>query len=304
MHAMRWLFLGVLLLSSSTIGAQVQVSSPVRMLALGDSYTIGQSVPASERWPEQWRDSLTWRGVVWDTLDVIATTGWRTDNLISAMNSRQLDSNYNLVSLLIGVNNQFQGGDTATYAQEFAQLLGTAIGLAGGNREQVVVLSIPDYAYTPYGQSSNPAAISAGVDQFNAINKRITEQRGVTYLNITPISREGIARPALVAGDGLHPSGLQYSEWVALLLDSTEVLFPTTVSEVSKAALSIHPNPAVGEVTIVAPAGGSIRIWNGQGRLVSTSATGRLSVTDWPTGIYFVEWKTDRHRAIKKLLVQ
>lgn len=288
------------------LGAQIWVHAPVRMLALGDSYTIGQSVPQSARWPVQFRDSMAAQGVAWDTIDFIASTGWRTDQLISAMNQRNLDSNYNLVSLLIGVNNQFQGRDTATYALEFAQLLGTAIELAGGDRRKVMVLSIPDYAYTPYGQSSNPSAISAGIDQFNAINQRITRQMGVTYVNITPISRAGLSRPALVAGDGLHPSGLQYSEWVSLLLDSVKVIFPTGIPADVDSKLMILPNPASTHVTIISPSWGRFCIRDQQGKvlLYAKGKSISISTAGWPKGIYVVEWSGDNQRLTEILLRQ
>lgn len=185
----------------------------VRLLALGDSYTIGQSVAEADRWPNQLARKMAAGNVFVDSVRIIAKTGWRTDNLADAIATQQPDSNWNLVGLLIGVNNQYQGRPVSAYGPEFEALLQTAIALAGGNRAHVFVLSIPDYGYTPFGQSNQPQ-ISAEIDQFNEVNRTITQQYGVAYYDITPISREGFARPELVASDNLHPSGVQYQEWV------------------------------------------------------------------------------------------
>ena len=127
---------------------------------------------------------------------------------------------FNLVSLLIGVNNQFQGRSSQAYSLEFEDLLTTAIQLAGNSPEHVFVLSIPDYAYTPFG-NGNPV-ISSQINQFNAINRQIAENHNVKYIDITPISRNGLAQPELVASDGLHPSGKMYSLWVQEIMKSVE----------------------------------------------------------------------------------
>lgn len=185
----------------------------VRLLALGDSYTIGQNVAEADRWPNQLARKLAAGNVFVDSVRIIAKTGWRTDNLADAIATQQPDSNWNLVGLLIGVNNQYQGRPVSAYGPEFEALLQTSIALAGGNREHVFVLSIPDYGYTPFGQSNQPQ-ISAAIDEFNAVNRAIALQYNVAYYDITPISREGFDRPDLVASDRLHPSGVQYAEWV------------------------------------------------------------------------------------------
>lgn len=286
MHKTLVLFM---LCCSAILQAQV-LTPPVRMLALGDSYTIGQSVPPQERWPIQLRDSLVERGVAWDTVEIIAVTGWRTDNLAAAMNARQLDSNYNFVSLLIGVNNQYQNRDTATYAAEFEGLLQAAIGLAMGNKEQVVVLSIPDYAYTNFGQQTNPTYISGQIDIFNAINRRITRQYAVPYCDITPISREGVARPALVAGDGLHPSGLQYQEWVSLLLDSLTIQQPTVSKTLYKPNdRLVYPNPVQDELQLNVSANSIVSIFSTQGRLMHRQyGTASIDLAKWPAGNYWL----------------
>lgn len=190
----------------------------IDILALGDSYTKGESVPAAQNFPSQFADSLRLEGHVVTGLRIIAQTGWRTDQLKNAVAqaSEIKDSVFSLVTLAIGVNNLYQNGSIDTYEKEFEELLQIALTRAGGRRERVFVLSIPDYAYTPYGQG-NPA-ISQKTDQFNAVNKTITGQYGVAYIDVTPISRRGLEEPALVAQDGLHPSALQYAAWVKLLL--------------------------------------------------------------------------------------
>lgn len=192
-----------------------------KYLALGDSYTIGESVSEAERWPNQLRDSLNKKGYAIGKPTIIATTGWRTDNLKNAMNIAQLKPEYDLVSLLIGVNNQYQGKSSDQYAIEFEDLLKTAIHLAKGRKENVFVVSIPDYGFTPFGKPKKEA-ITKAIDLFNEINARITYKYKVQYFNITEISRDGLADPSLVAGDGLHPSGKMYAQWVELIVRDLE----------------------------------------------------------------------------------
>ena len=153
---------------------------------------------------------------------IIATTGWRTDDLMNAVSKAHLKNEYDLVSLLIGVNNQYQGKSSEEYVIEFEDLLKTAIQLAKGKKENVFVVSIPDYGYTPFGKPKQ-AEISEALDRFNDINKRITEKAGIKYINITDISRQGIQQPELVADDGLHPSGKMYSLWVDRIVESLVV---------------------------------------------------------------------------------
>jgi len=192
---------------------------PLRYLALGDSYTIGESVKVSERWPDLLVSALAQKGISVSDPRIIATTGWRTDNLKGAIEKAELNDNYDLVSLLIGVNNQYQGKPVDQYANDFEDLLKTAIRLAKGNSKYVFVVSIPDYGYTPFGRA-RLAAISTQIDEFNEINKRIAEQYHVAYYNITEISRKGLEDPSLVASDGLHPSGKMYSQWVDLIMEN------------------------------------------------------------------------------------
>lgn len=198
-------------------------------LALGDSYTIGTSVEEDQRWPRQLLDALLADRVVAGDpapqLTYIATNGWRTDQLQAGIRNTDLAETYDLVSLLIGVNNQFQSRPLNVYQEEFTDLLNTAISKAGGDLDRVFVVSIPDYAFTPFGNGRDN--ISRGVDVFNAAAREITEAAGVPFYNITPISREGLRDPGLVASDDLHPSGQQYARWV------TEVLLQPVAARIN-----------------------------------------------------------------------
>jgi lysophospholipase L1-like esterase len=193
----------------------------LRYLALGDSYTIGQSVAVAQRWPVVLAERLRADGLRVDSTRIIARTGWTTANLLQGIASGQPSRDQDLVSLLIGVNNEYQYRPIDEYETQFRQLMDTAIVLAGGKKGRVFVVSIPDYGYTPFGQSSQPT-ISGRIDAFNAVNRTVTAEYGVRYFDITPISRQG--RADYVASDGLHPSGLQYSAWVDAMLDEVAVM--------------------------------------------------------------------------------
>ena len=223
------LFLSIaILFSCDPTEGEVTPMNPVEVqpetyLALGDSYTIGQSVEEKFRWPNILQDSLELRGIDYLEPQIIAKTGWRTDQLKEAAVAGAPGTGYGLVSLLIGVNNQFQGRSSSEYAVEFEDLLKFVIEKAGGRKERVIVLSIPDYGCTPFG-SSRAEQIGKAIDEFNAINKEITDRYEVLYFDITPISREGKDDPSLVASDNLHPSGEQYGRWVTEVMKSSEFL--------------------------------------------------------------------------------
>ena len=189
----------------------------VRYLALGDSYTIGESVPASDNFPAQLFQALKDKGTPVSSYKIIARTGWTTANLKAAIEASSYKDTFNLVSLLIGVNNQYQGKSLEEYKIEFIELANRAIQYAGGEKKNVFVVSIPDYGYTPFGKN-NQEKITAELVQFNAVNKQVSDSLGLTYVNITPISQRGLAEPDLVAGDGLHPSSKMYKLWVDLIL--------------------------------------------------------------------------------------
>lgn len=293
-------YLILFLLTYSAVRAQsIKIKEPVQFLALGDSYTIGQSVAVNERWPEQFFDELTRLGYSVAELKIIAQTGWRTDNLKNAINQQMPLNGYNLVSLLIGVNNQYQGGNIQTYAKEFEELLNQAIALAGYNPSHVFVLSIPDYAYTPFGNGNSN--ISIQIDQFNNINRAITEKYNVRYIDITPISRNGLINPALVAADGLHPSGLMYSLWVEEIIRHIER--ELSIDEISDSGKSITYTLTDRLLTfspISKPS--EIQIFNAGGVLVrkrnqpeNSSAT--INLNDLAAGIYFVRIITESSQA-------
>ena len=190
----------------------------LRYLALGDSYTIGESVAAAERWPVQLAALLRAAGVPVEPPEIIARTGWTTDELDAAIDAAAPVGPYELVSLLIGVNNQYRGRSAAEYTAQFAGLLARAIGFAGGRPGRVLVLSIPDWGVTPFARGRDRAAIGAAIDQFNAINAAEAGRAGVRYVDVTPLSRQAASDPGLIADDGLHPSGRMYAGWAALAL--------------------------------------------------------------------------------------
>lgn len=194
-----------------------------KYLALGDSYTYGQSVCVDCRFPEQLKDSLRQYLNEDDRVDIklIAETGWTTTNLKAAIASEPIANDYDLVTLLIGVNNQFQGRPFYIYEQEFAELIATAISKAKGDKDNLIVVSIPDYAYTPYGQGS--VSISEGVFAYNEFAKNYCLANDITYVNITDITRAGLLQPELVANDGLHPSTIAYSKFVERILPEAKV---------------------------------------------------------------------------------
>ncbi|HLO39347.1 MAG TPA: SGNH/GDSL hydrolase family protein [Lacibacter sp.] len=181
-------------------------------LALGDSYTIGQGVAANERFPMQTAALLLQQGIQVQAPTYVATTGWTTGNLQSSINSIN-PNKHSIVSLLIGVNDQYQFRDTTGYRQRFTELLIKAIELANGKKQNVFVLSIPDYSVTPFAASYDTAQIRKEIDWFNNINRHVTQQYNCPYLDITPSTREGRYNSSLIASDGLHPSAAEYKRW-------------------------------------------------------------------------------------------
>lgn len=188
----------------------------IRYLALGDSYTIGESVEVTERFPNQLADFLKAGGTQTE-VTIIAKTGWTTNELWDGIQASEINPPYDLVSLLIGVNNQYRGYDINEYREQFVFLLNKSIEYAGGNPQRVIVLSIPDWGVTPFAHGQGGERIARDIDAFNAVNRAETEKAGAQYINITPISREAAHDVTLIAGDGLHPSGKMYLEWAKLV---------------------------------------------------------------------------------------
>ncbi len=186
-------------------------------LALGDSYTIGQSVAAPDRFPVQVVKMLNVSGHKMAKAEIIATTGWTTADLYDALKTKTSLLSYDVVSLLIGVNNQYQGLSLEEYRTEFTALLQRSIELAGNNPDRVFVLSIPDYSVTPFAAASNRKKIAKEIDAFNAVNKEVASFYKVHYLYVTGESRKAAADPGLIATDGLHFSGKAYQVWARLL---------------------------------------------------------------------------------------
>jgi len=203
--------------TSTPISQESSSMTSIRYLALGDSYTIGESVDEADRWSNQLALSMEAHGYQTD-VTIIAKTGWTTDELWQGIQARQITPPYDLVSLLIGVNNQYRGRDAEEYREQFIFLLNKSIEYAGGNAKRVFVLSIPDWGVTPFASGCDAAQIAKDIDLFNSINREETEKAGAYYVDITPVSREAASDPALIAGDGLHPSGKMYAMWAELSL--------------------------------------------------------------------------------------
>ncbi len=191
-------------------------------LALGDSYTIGQSVTADENFPNQVTKMMS-PAAIFEPARIIARTGWTTDELeagiISAQAAQPLLPSYDFVSLLIGVNNQYRGRTVANYKTEFEELLRKAINYAGGRADHVVVLSIPDWGVTPFANGRDRDQIAREINQYNAANKEVAESYHIYYIDITPWTREAATDFSLLAPDGLHPSGKEYKRWAERITD-------------------------------------------------------------------------------------
>jgi len=188
-----------------------------RFLALGDSYTIGEGVEATGRWPNQLAARL---GL--DAPEIVAQTGWTTDELGAAMDAHAFHPPYALVTLLIGVNNQYRGRDLASYRGEFTQLLQRAIELAGDNPRHVVVVSIPDWGITPFARGRDTDAIAREIDAYNAANREIAANSHAHYADVTGISRDRGGREDMLVSDGLHPSAAMYTRWLDAILPATQ----------------------------------------------------------------------------------
>jgi lysophospholipase L1-like esterase len=188
---------------------------PSRFLALGDSYTIGEGVAADECWPAQLARRLRAQGLAIGDPRIVAKTGWTTDKLSAAMDASRFDPPYALVSLLIGVNNQYRGRDLDNYRDEFGALLARAVALAGTHTGRVVMVSIPDWGVTRFAREHDrdPQQVATQIDAFNAAARTIANAHGCIWVDITALSRAAADAPGMLVDDGLHPSAAQYAIW-------------------------------------------------------------------------------------------
>ncbi|WP_396616035.1 SGNH/GDSL hydrolase family protein [Lysobacter soli] len=201
-------------------------ATALSFLALGDSYTIGEGVPESGRWPVQLAKALREEGIALADPRIIATTGWTTDELAWGIDGAEPLGEWDFVTLLIGVNNQYRGRSAIDFRDEFETLLQRAIRYARGRADRVLVLSIPDWGVTPFVKTTQatPEQVATELDAYNATAQVVCEAHEVAYVDITPISRERGAEPEMLADDGLHPSAAMYTLWTALALPAARSL--------------------------------------------------------------------------------
>ncbi len=229
MNRSRLVFIQSLLLTTAVVSLSCASQTPSEafevmnpdtptFLVLGDSYTIGESVDRSHRWPVLLASGLREAGIPVGDPTIVARTGWTTSELRAGIQTAEITGRYEMVSLLIGVNNQYRGLDPQEYQTEFRDLLSQAINFAGGDPGRVLVLSIPDWGVTPFADGRDRARIAAEIDEFNEVNRAESDGAGAVYLDVTAISREAATDPSLVAEDGLHPSGVMYARWADLAL--------------------------------------------------------------------------------------
>lgn len=306
------LALSLLFIFGLMYSQEINIENEVSMLALGDSYTIGESVEIHERWPHQMIDELRKLGVQADYPDYIATTGWTTRRLIQRIRSMlEEDKPYNLVSILIGVNNQYQGIDIASYEPDLRNIIDLALEIVDQDISRVFILSIPDYAFTPFGLGNE--LISKEIDDYNAIKNRIAAEYKISFIDITPISRLGLINSSLVAGDGLHPSGQQYGLWVEGIIPRINLnirLADNASPFISSDNLKVYPNPAQSKlhVSSILSVDG-IRIYNSMGSLVSVFAPSEMPVSIdlscFAAGVYSIwaHFAEEAHKPIQRTFI-
>ena len=219
---MRCTFLVILVFSILNTRAQtISLETPVKFLALGDSYTIGESVDGKSAWPYQLSELLQDKAIRVGKTQIIAKTGWRTDDLIDKIKSTELHSDFNLVAILIGVNNQYQSKPFSQYENEFPVIFELALQKCNHDSSRIFIVSIPDYYYTPFGLTSKKGnTISEELSAYNTFAKSFADQMGVPFVDITPISQK--REEKLVATDGLHPSAFQYKLWVEKIIQELD----------------------------------------------------------------------------------
>jgi lysophospholipase L1-like esterase len=208
----------LLILAGTLAGACDSGQEPFRYLALGDSYTIGEGVSPDERWPVQLSALLQKQQIV-EAPTILAKTGWTTGELLEVIQNEPPRGPFGLVTLLIGVNNQYRGYPIEIYRQEFRQLLDLAIEFADADPSRVLVPSIPDWGVTPFAEDHDQEKIAKEIDQFNQVNREESVARAVRYLDITSLSRNADDDGTMLSADGLHPSGKMYQQWARLAFD-------------------------------------------------------------------------------------
>jgi lysophospholipase L1-like esterase len=214
---------------------QPAAGGSLRYLALGDSYTSGEGAAPSQRWPVQLADLLRQRGIGVDEPQIIARTGWTVAELEAGIDAAAPRGPFDLVTLLIGVNDQYRGTDARAYRPAFGRMLARAVALAGGEARHVVVLSIPDWGATPFGRRRDPARISAEIDRFNEVHQQDAVKAGAHFVDITSASRRAASEASLLAADGLHYAGPMYLEWARLALPAAaSALTPTPGARFSR----------------------------------------------------------------------
>lgn len=209
-----YLLCAALFFSWALQASELHVDPPSSFLALGDSYTIGESVDAAMRWPNQLVAALNRSGLEFEQPQIVAKTGWTTDELLAALDQASLKESYDYVSLLIGVNNQYRGRSVTSFEPEFTVLLERAISYSNRKANGVFVVSIPDWGVMPFAEGRDARKIALEIDTYNKSIERICKIYGVRFFDITEISRKASETPSFVASDGLHPSGEMYAAWV------------------------------------------------------------------------------------------
>lgn len=198
------------------------MSQTYSYLALGDSYTIGENVPIYDSFPYKTVQLLRNAGYSFYAPEIVAKTGWTTDELQAGIANNKLLPQYDIVSLLIGVNNQYRGRSLQEYTEHFESLLKRAIAFANNKHTHVFVLSIPDWGVTPFAKDRNSATIAHEIDSFNAVNKLFAEKYNVKYIDITPGTRLAANDTTLLAGDQLHYSGKEHLNWATKLAGAVQ----------------------------------------------------------------------------------
>ncbi len=220
--AARVILVGAVLLAATAAALSARMRGPaaLRYLALGDSYTIGEGVRPEDRWPVRLAGGLRTHGAPPAAPFIVARTGWTTDELDAAIDERAPRGPFDLVTLMIGVNNQFRGRTPGEFRVQFRGLLARAVGFAGGESRRVVVVSIPDWGVTSFAEGRDRARIASEIDAFNAVAREEAARAGSRWADVPTLSRRHGADPRFLVADGLHPSGEAYAEWAAAIAET------------------------------------------------------------------------------------